>query len=349
MIEVEARDTTEPMFITVVLPVLNEEKFLRSVLEALVKQSYPVHRFEILVVDGGSTDATLSVARSLAETHSNVRVLTNPAGLSSAGRNVGARAAKGDAVLYVDGHCEVPDASLLESLNGLFERTDADVICRPQPLEVLGMTPVQKAIGIARASRLGHNPRSHIFSTSTEGFVSPESSGAAYRRLVFEKIGYYDESLDACEDVDFNLRARQAGFKAFTSPRVTVRYRPRDNMTSLFRQMLRYGEGRARLFLKHRGSALGGPFFLGIPSLVLVALAAFSFFSHTALIALLALVLAYLAVMATASVIDSMRSELGLAILVFFSLAVTHAGLLVGFWKGLLTPFAGRHARRNER
>jgi succinoglycan biosynthesis protein ExoA len=349
MNELEARNTAEPIFISVVLPVLNEEKFLRSVLEALVKQSYPLHRFEILVVDGGSTDATLSVARSFAEIHPNVRVLMNPAKLSSAGRNVGARAAKGDVVLYVDGHCEVPDASLLESLNGLFERTAADVICRPQPLEVLGMTPVQKAISIARTSRLGHNPRSHIFSTGTEGFVSPESSGAAYRRRVFEKIGYYDECLDACEDVDFNLRARQAGFKAFTSPCVTVRYRPRDNMTSLFRQMLRYGEGRARLFLKHRGSAPGGPLFLGIPLLVFVALAVLSFFSHTALLALLALLLAYLAVLATASVIESIKSESGLAILVFFSLAVTHAGLLVGFWRGLLARSAGRHARRNER
>ena len=48
-----------------------------------------------------------------------------------------------------------------------------------------------------------------------EGYVSPVSMGCAYSRSVFDKIGYVDESFDACEDVEFNYRVEKEGFKTF--------------------------------------------------------------------------------------------------------------------------------------
>ncbi len=337
------------LFISVVVPVLEEAEFLESVLQELTGQSYPAQMFEVLVVDGGSTDDTISVARGFSGVHSNVHILDNPARLSSAGRNVGARAAKGDVVLFVDGHCEIPDPRLLENLNRVFQDTRADVACRPQPLETAGMTAVQTAIAAARACPIGHNPWSHIFATEKEGFVDPESSGAAYRRAVFERIGYFDESFDACEDVDFNLRAGGAGLRAFTSPSLTVRYRPRDDMASLFHQMLRYGAGRARLFLKHRGGALAGPLLLGIPGVLVALLAVLSGFSETARFALLSVALAYVAVVAAASVSVSWKRGAALVPLVFLALVVTHAGLAAGFWKGLLAGRTRPEARGRTR
>ena len=73
----------------------------------------------------------------------------------------------------------------------------------------------------------------------------------AYRREVFETIGTFDESFDACEDVEFNHRLDRAGMKCFFSPRVTVRDHPRASLRGLFRQMMRYGRGRVRLLRKH--------------------------------------------------------------------------------------------------
>ena len=87
------------------------------------------------------------------------------------------------------------------------------------------------------------------------GFVHPASSGATYRRPVFERVGMYDESFDACEDVEFNTRVAAAGYKAYTDPRLSVYYEPRNSLAGLFRQMKRYGIGRVRLARKHPESA----------------------------------------------------------------------------------------------
>jgi succinoglycan biosynthesis protein ExoA len=73
-----------------------------------------------------------------------------------------------------------------------------------------------------------------------------------YRRTVFDQIGYYDESFDACEDVEFNHRVLSAGLLAYVSPRLTVLYQPRSSAPLLWKQMMRYGQGRFRLMQKHR-------------------------------------------------------------------------------------------------
>jgi cellulose synthase/poly-beta-1,6-N-acetylglucosamine synthase-like glycosyltransferase len=98
---------------------------------------------------------------------------------------------------------------------------------------------------------LGHGADSTIYNTRYEGPVDPSSAGAMYRRSVFEKIGYYDEGFDACEDVEFNKRVLKAGLKSYTSPGLTIFYRPRDSFSSLWKQMIRYGRGRCRLIRKH--------------------------------------------------------------------------------------------------
>ena len=335
---------SSPLFVSVVIPVLNEGASLEGVVRALLGQEYPADMFEVILVDGGSTDETLSIAFELGRSRSNVKLFPNPARLSSAGRNAGARAARGDVVMFVDGHCEVPDRFLLSSLSELVRTTGADVFCRPQPLQAAGLSATQRAIALARASRLGHNPGSHIFAQNEEGFVDPESSGAAYTRRVFDTIGFFDESFDACEDVDFNLRAREAGLKAFTSPRLTIRYKPRDSLAALFRQMARYGSGRARLLAKHPGRGLAGALLLGLPPLVLAALAVCSVVYRGAGYALLGIVLGYAVVTAAASAALSAGRGMGLLPRVFTAFLAIHLGLAAGFWKKL---FEGRRAGRS--
>ncbi|MGM0383245.1 MAG: glycosyltransferase family 2 protein, partial [Thermodesulfobacteriota bacterium] len=83
------------------------------------------------------------------------------------------------------------------------------------------------------------------------GFISPVSSGAVYRREVFANVGYVDESFDAAEDVEFNYRLEKAGLTCYTAPSLKVKYYPRDSLKSLFRQLVRYGQGRRRFTRKH--------------------------------------------------------------------------------------------------
>jgi glycosyltransferase involved in cell wall biosynthesis len=237
-------------FISVVIPVHNEERFIGETLGQLVRQDYPQTSYEILVCDGGSTDRTRDAVRDMAAEHPVVRLLDNPGKRSSSGRNVGFRSGRGNYFVVIDGHCDIPSATLLRDIAAAFEKSGADALGRAQPLAPDGITVFQRAVALARAARIGHGGDSLIYSDHA-GFISPVSNGAMYRREVFDAVGYVDERFDACEDVEFNYRVEKAGLTAYMSPELTVRYYPRDNLGGLFRQMRRYGEGRCRLWRKH--------------------------------------------------------------------------------------------------
>ena len=239
-------------FLSVVLPVRNEEKHLGAVLEQLRLQDYPQDRFEIIVADGESIDGTRTVVESF-QKHCTipVRLIKNPKQLSSAGRNVGARAARGEYVFFVDGHCVIAHSSMLRDAVALFEGTGSDCLCRPQPLTAAGNSPFQTVVANVRATPLGHGSDSTIYDMGYEGPVNPTSAGALYRKSVFSKIGYYDETFDACEDVEFNYRVFKAGLKSWISPKLTVFYHPRAGLPGLWKQMMRYGRGRCRFLRKH--------------------------------------------------------------------------------------------------
>ncbi len=237
-------------FITIVVPVRNEERSIGQTLRELIAQDYPRDRFEIIVADGESTDRTKEILSEIINKHTQVRLVDNPKRLSSAGRNLGFQNGRGDIFVVVDGHCWIGHDQLLKNIVACFEKSGAHCLGRPQPLDPPGLSPFQQAVAAARASLIGHGADSLIYSKK-EGFVSPVSHGAVYRREVVETVGPVDESFDACEDVEFNLRVEKAGFKTFMSPSIAVKYYPRESLTALWHQMVRYGRGRFRLLRKH--------------------------------------------------------------------------------------------------
>lgn len=243
-------DAIQSPFITVVVPVRNEAACIARTLTRLAAQKYDRERFEIIVADGRSTDETVPIVRQLQTEHPNIRLLYNPKRLSSAARNLGVRHGRGDLFVIVDGHCDIADREYLQKMAAAFERSGADCLGRPQPLEIAGASPVQQAIALARRSWLGHNPNSFIFSAN-EQFVKASSVAVAYRRQVFEKVGFFDERFDACEDVEFNTRIDAAGLKCWFTPDIVVHYHPRSSIKGLAHQMSRYGRGRFRLAAKH--------------------------------------------------------------------------------------------------
>jgi succinoglycan biosynthesis protein ExoA len=256
-------------FVTVIVPVRNEERCIEATLRSLLTQRYPTDRFEVLLIDGQSEDATCEIVRRLQAEFANLHLLYNPRRLSSAARNLGVQQARGDFLLLVDGHCELRSATYLRNLVDVFERHGVESVGRPQPLEISGASPLQRTIAAARRSRLGHNPGSYIYAADG-GLVPPQSVAIAYRRDVFERVGQFDESFDACEDVEFNHRLNEAGARCWFAPQLAVHYYPRASLAGLMYQMLRYGRGRARLLLKHPNTLSLGPL---IPAGFLLALA----------------------------------------------------------------------------
>jgi succinoglycan biosynthesis protein ExoA len=317
--------------VSVVLPVLNEEKDIGRLVTEVLHQESPTAGFEILVIDGGSTDRTREIVEQLAAQHSNLRLLDNPRRLSSSGRNVGVRAARGEYVLFIDGHCVLPRQDYLVRLVELFRTTRAACLCRPQPLMYLAAYPWSQAIAAARHSPLGHNPGSDIYK-STPAFTNPRSAGAAYERQVLVALGGYDERFDACEDVEFNHRVAQAGFKSYRHPDLAVRYRPRDSLGALYQQMQRYGRGRARLLARHPSEV---PWtLLGMTLLAILFVATAIAGDWRAALFILVLSVGFWTL---AAAIESLRLA-GISwsvVRITAALATIHFGLLLGFWRGL--------------
>jgi succinoglycan biosynthesis protein ExoA len=234
--------------LSVVVPIRNEGRHIGTLLAQLLDQSLPADHYEVIVADGRSEDDSRTVVLSLAERHPQLRLVDNPGIRSSAGRNAGATVARGDYLLFVDGHCSIPSRTLLADVLLAFEG-GALAISRPQPLIPGAPSALARAIVHTRRSVFGHVPGSQIFD-ERERMVDPTSAGCGYTVELFEQLGGFDEAFDAAEDVEFNLRVRRQGVSALHSSAFAVEYFARDRWSRLFRQMLRYGIGRGRLLRK---------------------------------------------------------------------------------------------------
>ena len=341
----------EAPFISIVMPIRNEARFIRDTLGQLLAQDYPAGRYEIIVVDGISDDGTQSIVGEAARTYPQIRLMDNPGRRSSAGRNIGFKNGRGDIYLVVDGHCYIPDVNLFNSIAECFEKSGADCLGRPQPLDPPGLTVFQQAVALARCSKVGHGGDSLIYG-EYEGFASPVSIGAAYRREVLQHIGFVDENFDACEDLEFNFRVEKSGLKTYTSPKLTVRYYPREDLKGLLRQMIRYGRGRWRFIRKHPealtlNQIVPAAFVTGL--LILMALVCtgtltFGFsiiFSHAGLLALSFLYGIYILIIIIESLRIAARNGwiyLGYLPVIFFAI---HFGLGWGFLRQALSSGCG--------
>ena len=238
--------------VTVIIPVRNEAAYIQQTLAQIHDQTYPKPLTEVIVADGMSTDDTRAIVARFAAEHPelDLKVLSNPKCLSSAGRNLAIAHGRGEYFLLIDGHVFIPRRDLIRTAVELACQHGARVLGRPQPLSPPGIDPFQRAVAVARTSWLAHSQESHIYS-ETEDWVSPLSVATMYHASVFAEVGMFDEQFDAAEDVELNYRLERQGIRCFTSPRLAVHYYPRRSLPELFRQMVRYGRGRAAFIRKH--------------------------------------------------------------------------------------------------
>jgi succinoglycan biosynthesis protein ExoA len=235
--------------LSVVMPVRNEEAHLGAIVRQLLDQSLDSSRYEILVVDGMSDDGTRDVVKELQTDNPHLHLLDNQVCLASSARNIGAKKARGRFVLFVDGHCRIVYDDMLEKILEAFENGER-CVSRPQPLVSAGMENFGEGIALARSSIIGHFTGSKIYNRQ-DRHCNPLTAGCGYERKLFWELGGIDEKFDAAEDLEFNYRVHQAGVAAFHSDKFTIEYRPRSNFMGLFRQLYRYGYGRARMTRKY--------------------------------------------------------------------------------------------------
>lgn len=316
--------------ISVVVPVRNEERYIERTVDYLLNQDYPSEKLEILIVVADSDDRTAEIVHQIEAKEPRVTYLHNPKGLSSAARNIGIKNARGEIITFIDGHIYIDNDQLLKNTARLIKEKEVSVLSRSQFLDTPENGFFQKAVSLARKSTIGHGLDSTIY-TKEEIYVDPSSSGATYKKEVFEKVGYFDESFDACEDVEFNYRVAQAGFTSLTSMKLAVFYYPRASIMALFRQLKRYGTGRFRLARKHPKTLSIGTLVPVLLTIGFPLLAVLSFFSNIFLYLFALFAGPYFLAIIGWSVAISLKNGIKLMLTLPLIYPVIHAALGWGF------------------
>jgi succinoglycan biosynthesis protein ExoA len=239
---------SELPFITVGIPCLNEEDFIEALVDRVLGQDYPADRLEVIVADGGSTDRTLEILARIEKRDGRVRCIHNPGKIQSAGMNEIIRQARGEILVRLDAHADYADDYIRRCVEVL-DRTGADNV--GGAARSLAKNWFQKALCAALDSPLGVGG-SRYRDADNEGFVESVFNGA-FRMKVFEQVGMYDPGAITNEDAELNQRILEHGGRIFLSKDIVAYYYPRDSYRGLARQYFKYGMGRARTLLKHRG------------------------------------------------------------------------------------------------
>jgi len=320
----------DTVFVSVVLPVFNEERHIEACLQTVLEQDYPPDRYEVIVADGGSTDRTREIVTAIAGQDSRVRLIDNPGRMQAAGLNLAIRASRGDVIARQDGHAEWAPDHLSRSV-ALLLSTGADNVGGRQ--EAIGDGAPGRAIARAMRSPFGVGGARFRYSEHEEEM--PTVFLGTFRRGAFERVGLFDEAYPPHEDYELNERIRTTGGRILFSPDIRTRYHVRSGFRALARQYYRYGRGKVRVARASPG--VMRPYHLVAPALVagLPVMAAMAATGRGRRLAL-----AGAGTYAAACVIAGQQAGRGDPVSVRgripIAFAVMHLAWGTGFWAGVL-------------
>lgn len=252
-------------FISVIMPIRNESGFIAESLGAVLRQEYPQEKMEILVVDGLSTDDTRRIVTELAARHPNLRMYDNPGRIVPTGMNIALRAARGEIIVRVDGHCEIAPDYVRRCVEHL-QSDGADGV--GGPIETIGNTYLARGIAVAMSSPFGVGGAAFRTIEDRKMFVDTVAF-PAYTRAAIDRAGLYDEELVRNQDDEYNYRLRKLGGKILLTPDIRSRYYSRSSLGKLWKQYFQYGYWKVRVMQKHSRQMRPRQF---VPPLFVVAL-----------------------------------------------------------------------------
>ena len=237
------------MLVSVIMPIRNEGDFISKSISAILNQFEFKHYFEIIILDGNSIDKTVKIVKEFQKSNPNIYLNNNPQKLVSTSFNLALNQAKGDIIIRVDGHCEIPPNYFTKCCE-LLENKDADIV--GGSIETVSPGVIGKAIAMAQSSWFGvGGVKFRKVSSEKSGFVNSLAFGA-HRRELFVDIGGYDEEMTCNQDDEFNFRAIQTGKKIWMDPSIRTKYFSRSSFGELFRQYFNYGCYKVRGIQKRK-------------------------------------------------------------------------------------------------
>lgn len=248
-------------FITAMIVARNEEKYIEKCFESLLKQSYPVDSYEILIIDGMSTDSTVELAKKTEEKYAirhdegkkkqkvEVRYFENPKKILASGWNLGIKNAKGDYVIRIDAHAYADKDFLINSVNTMLQVKDA--VCVGGSMNTESLTEKGSIIKEVLSSPFGVGGSKFRY-MKKPGYVDTVAFGL-YKKEIFEQIGYFDEELERTQDNDMHRRIRANGGKFYLNPEIKTIYYSRDSIVKMMKQGFLNGKWTMINFKRYPG------------------------------------------------------------------------------------------------
>jgi glycosyltransferase involved in cell wall biosynthesis len=234
--------------VSVVLPILNEERYLAGAISAILAQEYS-GALEVILALGPSKDRTNEIAAQLREKDARVVLVENPSGRTAAALNLAIAASQYQIICRIDGHAEIAPTYIAQAV-AVMEQTHAVNV--GGIMAASGVGAFERAVATAMRSPLGVGAaRFHV-----GGKAGPADTVylGVFNKEALLAAGGYDERFTRAQDWELNFRLRQAGGVIWFDPDLVVTYRPRPNFRALAKQYFEYGRWRRAVSRNHKGT-----------------------------------------------------------------------------------------------
>lgn len=238
--------------VAIIIPTYNEERYIADCLQSVFCQNYDPAELDIMVVDGGSRDATCRIVREIAERRPNVRLIENPRKIQSSAFNIGVASSDAPFIVRLDAHAVYAPDYVSLCVKHLTEHERYGNVGGRWDIRARRSTLIADANAVLNRMRFGIGGADFRVG-GRAGEVDTVPFGA-FRRETVEKVGGMNESLPRGEDNEYNARIHAAGYKIYFDPQIVSTYYARPTVGSSLRQMYANGVSIGILWMKYRAA-----------------------------------------------------------------------------------------------
>lgn len=219
-------------FLSVIIATFNEEKYIASCLDSILNEAknFEDGKFEILVADGNSTDATAEIVMQYAKKHSFISLIKNEKKIQAAGWNLAITRARGNLISILGAHAKYPTNYLRECVNAI-ETNHADVVGGRTKAVAATHTLMNKTIAAVLSHVFGVGSSFRTIDTGPPREVDTVFAGS-YRKSILEKAGMFDDRLIRSQDIDLTMRIQKCGGKILLLPHLVISYFPKKTLAA---------------------------------------------------------------------------------------------------------------------
>lgn len=232
--------------LSLIVPIYNESDYIEQLITDIRSQDF-TGSWEVLLVDGRSSDDTRAKIKQLTASDTLFRLIDNPERTTPYALNYGLAAARGAVIARMDAHSSYPSNYLSECYQRLLL---GDVAWVAGPFIAAGQDRWSRRITLAMNSRLGIGSAQFRRSLDQEIETNTAFCGLM-RKTTLLSLGGWDEDWRFNQDAELAARVRKAGGKIVCLPGLDCAYQPRNSLSKLAQQYFRYGLYRMKTIARH--------------------------------------------------------------------------------------------------